>query len=97
MIALGSCASSTAGGIKIVRILVMFKAARVELKKTTHPNIVKSVTLDGRAIDNTVLHNVWVFFLYVTTIVSGTILISINGFDFTTTFSSVLATVSNAG
>lgn len=98
LIALGSCASSTAGGIKIVRILVMFKAARVELKKTTHPNIVKSVTLDGRAIDNTVLHNVWVFFLlYVTTIVSGTILISINGFDFTTTFSSVLTTVSNAG
>ncbi len=94
---ISSCASSIVGGIKIVRILVMFKAARVELKNYSS-QYRKSVTLDGRAIDNTVLHNVWVFFLlYVATIVSGTILISINGFDFATTFSSVLATVSNAG
>ncbi len=96
--ALGSCASSTAGGIKIIRVLVMFKAARVEFKKISHPNLVKSVTVDGRAIDNTVLHNVWVFFLlYIVTIVGASILISINGFDFTTSFTSVLATVSNTG
>lgn len=95
---IGSCASSTAGGIKVIRVLIMFKAARVEFKKSTHPNIVKSVSVDNHAIDNSVLQNIWVFFLlFITIIIGATILISLDNFDFTSSFTAVLATISNTG
>jgi trk system potassium uptake protein TrkH len=94
----GSCASSTGGGIKVVRIIIMFKSMRISLKKITHPNIVKSVSLDNHSINNATVNNVLIFLLlYITIGIIATIIISFENLDFTTTISSVIASIGNIG
>lgn len=95
---IGSCASSTGGGMKVVRIIIMFKSMRVSFKKITHPNIVKSISIDNHAINSNTINNVLIFILlYITIGVIATILISFENLDFTTTISSVIASIGNIG
>ena len=45
---MGGCAGSTAGSIKLIRILILFKNAKCEMFKLFHPNAVMSVKIDGK-------------------------------------------------
>jgi trk system potassium uptake protein TrkH len=95
---IGSCASSTGGGMKVVRIIIMFKSIRISLKKITHPNIVKNVSLNDHVINNNTVINVLIFLLlYITIAIAAFIIISFENFDFATTISSVIASISNIG
>lgn len=94
----GSCAGSTAGGIKSIRVLVLFKALYHEIKHTIHPNSVQTIKVDGKSIDSETLKSILLFFFaYVIIILFSVIIVSLDNFDFMTTFSAVIATISNIG
>ncbi|MBR1731024.1 MAG: TrkH family potassium uptake protein [Ruminococcus sp.] len=95
---IGACAGSTGGGFKVSRVLILAKEARKEFRLIIHPRTVENVRMNGKKVNHSVTRNVSVYLIvYVAIIVFTTILISFNGFDFTTNFTSVLATVNNTG
>jgi trk system potassium uptake protein TrkH len=95
---MGGCAGSTSGGIKQVRILLLFKLVKREIKKIIHPRTTGVVLLNGRAVDYKVLHAVGVYFFLVISLFSGACLIvALDTNDFTTAFSAVAASINNIG
>lgn len=95
---IGACAGSTGGGFKVSRILILLKEVRKEFRLIVHPNTVQTVKVNGKKINHEVTRNVSVYLIiYILFIVVSTALIAINGFDFTTNFTSVLATFNNTG
>ena len=58
---IGSCAGSTGGGIKVSRVMIMFKTVIKELDYIIHPNNVKKITMDGKQVEHTVLRSINVF------------------------------------
>ena len=94
----GSCAGSTAGGVKSIRILVLFKSLLNEIRGTIHPNSVQTVKIDGKVVDSDTLKSILIFFFaYVVIIIFSVIIVSMDNFDFMSSFSAVIATVSNIG
>ncbi len=95
---IGACAGSTGGGFKVSRLLILFKGVRKEFALILHPHTVRTVKMDSKKITHEVTRSVSVYFaIYMAIIIVTTILISINGFDFTTSLTSVLATLNNTG
>jgi trk system potassium uptake protein TrkH len=94
----GACAGSTGGGVKFIRVLVLIKSVVYEIRHTVHPNSVQTVKIDGKSLDNDNLKSIMIFFFsYVAIIIVAVIIVSLDNFDFMTTFSAVLATISNIG
>ena len=95
---LGGCAGSTAGGIKISRFVIGFKALAKEVKKLIHPQRVKITKMDGKPISDDTTRMVCIYFLvYIAIYVFSFIIISIDNFDFETNFTAVAATLNNIG
>ncbi|MBQ8260820.1 MAG: TrkH family potassium uptake protein [Lachnospiraceae bacterium] len=95
---LGACAGSTGGGVKISRIVIMLKAVKQEVMYLLHPKSVKMIKMDDKALDKSVVRNVTVFLAtYVLIYIVSLILVSFDNFDFTTTFTGVMATLNNIG
>ena len=95
---IGACAGSTGGGIKVSRIVILFKSIQKELDVIAHPHNVKKLKMDGRMIEHSVLRSVNVFIVsYVMFFAVSVLLISIDNFDFTTNFTAVAATMNNIG
>ena len=95
----GSCAGSTAGGMKICRIGMLCKQAVREVRHTIQPRKTMVVRFEGKAVDESVLRQVATFaFIYVALIVLGGFLLSLEGkFDIQTNFTAALTCVSNVG
>ena len=94
----GCCAGSTGGGVKLVRILVLIKTARAEIKKIIQPRNVKVITLNGKKIEDYAVSQTFVFFtVYFMIFLAATIIISIENKDITTTLASVITTLGNVG
>jgi len=94
----GACAGSTGGGVKFIRILVLAKSVFYEIGHTIHPTSIQTVKVDGKSLDNDTLKSIMIFFFsYVAIIIIAVLIVSLDNFDFMTTFSSVLATISNIG
>lgn len=94
----GACAGSTGGGLKVSRLVILFKGVLLELRTAIHPKQVKKVTLDGRAVERS---DVRAIALYVICF-AGLFLVShlvlcFQGADFTTGFTAVLASLNNIG
>ena len=95
---IGACAGSTGGGIKVSRVILLFKEAKNELHLLVHPNAVRPVKLNGKTVDAGTLRSVnHYLIIYVSVFVLSVLLISFNGFDLTTNFTSVAATLNNIG
>jgi len=101
MILLGcfaTCAGSTGGGIKMVRLLLLLKQAQHELVRIVHPNVVNPVVLGGQPIPQRVMQNVIAFMMmYGATLVVLTMLLLFSGLDVVTAFTAVIACVNNIG
>ncbi len=94
----GACASSTGGGIKVVRILLMFKLGMREIRKLIHPRVQINIKLNNKTLDDNTLTSVWGFFaLYVMSFVVIFILLLITGLDGITAFSATTASINNLG
>jgi len=95
---IGACAGSTGGGIKVSRFVLIIKSASCEIMRQMFPRSVGRVTLDGERVDDRTMHAAVVFFmLYIFTVFAGCILLSLEGLDFETTFTSVVTCLSNVG
>ena len=101
MILLGcfaTCAGSTGGGIKMVRMLLLLKQSRRELVRIVHPNVVNPVVLGGAAVGDRVMQSVIAFMMmYGATLVSLTMVLLFSGLDVVTAFTAVIACVNNIG
>lgn len=93
-----SCAGSTGGGIKMVRMVLLVKQARREMVRIIHPRVVNPVTLGGQTIPSSVMTAVLGFMLIYGAATMGlTFLMLLSGLDIVTAFSAVVATVNNIG
>ena len=94
----GACAGSTGGGMKVARVLILLKSAKRELKRLLHPKSVAIVKVNEKKIKDDTLQGVYVYFIcYIAILMVSVLLISLNNFDFATTFSGVLTTMNNVG
>lgn len=94
----GGSAGSTGGGIKVMRILLLFKFAYSEIIRLIHPNAVLPVKLGKQVVDKKVILNIVGFFVVFSLItVAGTIIMSFLGMDIPTSFGIVAATMNNIG
>ena len=95
---IGACASSTGGGIKIARFQIMFKTIKREIHTYIHPRTVKKIHVDGKTVDTDVEHSVALyFFIYLLVFALSLFIVSFEGHDLVTCFSSVAATLNNIG
>ena len=94
----GGCVSSTAGGLKASRIIILFKTASAEIKHLLHPRSYNTVTLEKKPVSKEILRGTLVYFLiYILVIAFSCVCISLENYDFTTTFTSVTTCISNVG
>ena len=94
----GSCAGSTAGGVKISRLLIVFKNTLREVKHMLHPRSVNTVRIDGDPVsEETVKSAVNYIALYITVLIASALAISVDGFSFETNFTGTLACLNNIG
>lgn len=95
---IGACAGSTGGGMKVSRILIMAKSVGREIKRLLHPKSVNVVKVNGKKVGEDTLQGVYMYFVaYMAIFAISVLLISLNNFDFATSFSGVLTTINNVG
>ena len=98
LMVIGASAGSTGGGFKCIRVLLLFKNLRRNIRQILNPQKVMVVRSNGKAVDEKVLSNTNAYLAaYVVIIIISTLLISLDGFDFETNFSAVLACFNNIG
>ena len=94
----GACASSTGGGIKVSRLLVGMKCVKREITQLVHPKSVGIIRVGGKKVSSDGLRTIYLYFIaYIGILISSIILVSLDNFDFETTFSAVLTTLGNVG
>lgn len=94
----GGSAGSTGGGIKMIRHLILFKSASVELKRLVHPRAVINVKYNDHVIGNQMISNILAFFLfYILIFILGSILMSAIGLDFQTAVGATITSLGNIG
>lgn len=94
----GCCGGSTGGGIKLIRIIILFKAAKIELGKIFHPGNVKAVSINGKKINNDMLTKTALFFfIYFAVFIVSVLLVSIEGKDLVSNSTAVISSLSNIG
>ena len=93
-----TCAGSTGGGIKMVRMLLLLKQSQRELVRIVHPSVVNPVVLGGQAVSPRIMQSVIAFMMmYGATLVVLTMLLLFSGLDPVTAFTAVIACVNNIG
>lgn len=94
----GACAGSTGGGMKVSRIIIMLKSVKREMKRLLHPQSVNLVKINQKKVSESTMQGVYMYFIaYVGVFILSVLIVSMNNFDFTTTFSGVLTTLNNVG
>jgi trk system potassium uptake protein TrkH len=95
---LGSCAGSTGGGMKCMRIMLLLKHSYNQLFSLIHPRAVTQVKLAGRPIPDEILHSIWGYFmLYLGLFILSSFLLAAMGVDVVTSAAAVIATIGNIG
>ena len=94
----GGCAGSTAGGLKVTRIVTLAKAAVMDMRKMLHPNAVINVRMEGRALPEKQVRGVQAYLsIYILILCGSWLLLSLAGFDELTTFTAVVTCINNVG
>lgn len=94
----GSCAGSTAGGLKQIRVYIMLQSIKRMVKRCLHPKTVILIKADGKNVDEEQVSSISLFcFTYFLILALGVLLLSFDNHDFETTVTAVLTAVSNVG
>jgi trk system potassium uptake protein TrkH len=94
----GGCAGSTAGGMKVIRFVVLGKQAGVHILRLVHPKAVWPVKVDDRVVPDHVVEGIWGFFtVYVVVFLAFMVALMMDGMDQVTAFSAVATTLNNLG
>lgn len=95
---IGGCAGSTGGGMKVIRVLLIYKQGSREMRRLIHPNAILPIRVGGRPVEDRVVEAVWGFFsVYLISLVIMTLGLQATGLDFVTAFSAVAACINNLG
>ena len=95
---IGACAGSTGGGMKVSRFIIWAKTFFKELKVMIHPRNIYKISMDGRKVEHETVRSVNVYLVaYVLLFSVSLLIVSINGHDFETNFTSVATTINNVG
>ncbi len=95
---IGACAGSTGGAIKVSRIIILLKSIRRSIHKMIRPNQVEVVRLNGSPLDEETVSTTHTFFsLYMLILFGSGLLVCLDGFDFTTSFTATVACLCNVG
>ena len=98
LMAIGACAGSTGGGMKVSRVLILSKTARAETRHLLHPHSVEVMTMDGKRVSSEVIRGTMAFFIcYAAIAVVSILLVSLDNFGAETSVTSVFATLNNIG
>lgn len=94
----GGCAGSSAGGMKVIRYVVLFKQVGVHIHRLVHPQAIRRMKLDGQPVPDSVVEAVGGFFaVYVVVFVIFMVLAMMDGMDQVTAFGAVATSINNAG
>lgn len=95
---IGACAGSTGGGIKVSRIIILFRSMVRELDNLVHPHRVRKPSMDGQPVDPDVIRSVNLFMIcYILVFAASIVVVSLDNHDATTNFTAVLASINNVG
>lgn len=95
---IGGCAGSTAGGLKMSRIILLFKTMKKDLRYKLHPRIVSSVNFEGKPLDKSTVAGVSAYFiLYVIALVSVFFILSFEPFSIETNLTAAVSCFNNVG
>ena len=95
---IGACAGSTGGGMKVSRVMVWTKGGMHEVGRMIHPKQVKKITIDGKIVEHEVVRSINAYLsAFILIFVVSLAIIALDGFDFTTSFTAVTATLNNIG
>ena len=95
---IGASSSSTSGGIKFSRLLILFKYIKNGFNSTIHTNAVYSVKIDGKIVDDsTIQSTILIFMLFGMTLLLGAVIFMIYGYDMVDSFGLSISVVSNGG
>ena len=96
--AIGGCAGSTAGGMKVIRSILLYKQGRRQIELLIHPKALIPIKLGGKPVSEQVLESVWGFLaLYVLSYIVLGLAMTATGTDLVTAFSAVTACLNNLG
>lgn len=94
----GACAGSTCGGLKVIRVLLLYKQGVREIRRLIHPNAIITIMLGNKPVDETVINAVWGFFaMYTVAFAFLMLLLLASGMDQVTAFSAMAACLNNLG
>lgn len=95
---IGASAGSTGGGLKVGRVLILFKSMFAEVRRMIHPRSVRALKLNGKNLEENTLHGITSFFvIYMILFFLAFLLISIDNFALEDNFTAVVATINNIG
>lgn len=95
---IGSCAGSTGGGLKVSRVIIMFKTGVKELKYIINPRSVASVKMDGKPVERDVVRGVTSYFIiYILLMFTSILLVTLDSFTIEESASAVITTMNNIG
>ncbi|TDG15792.1 potassium transporter [Seongchinamella unica] len=95
---MGGCVGSTGGGMKAMRLMLIYKQGVREMKQLVHPQAIIPLKVGRRRVEASVVSAVWSFFaVYTTSFIIIMLLLMATGLDFTTAFSAVAAAINNLG
>lgn len=98
MFFLGGSAGSTAGGVKVMRHVIMIRNGLTEFKRTLHPNAVLPVHYNGKSINKKIVFNILGFFiLYMLSFIIGAVVLASMGLDFETAIGGAASSLGNVG
>lgn len=95
---MGACAGSTAGGLKVSRVIILFKGMRRELTRLLHPRTVKALKFEGKRLDEQTLSSANSYLtVYTACIICIFLFLSIDKYDIETNFSATVCCFNNIG
>ncbi len=95
---IGACAGSTGGGMKVMRVLLLFRQGMREIRRLIHPHAVVHVKMNSHRLEPSIVQALWGFFvLYIVCFVVISILLSATGVDILTALSASAACITNTG
>ncbi len=94
----GACAGSTGGGLKVIRVLLLFRQGAREIRRLIHPNAIITIKINSKPVHERVINAVWGFFAtYITVFALLLLMLMATGLDQVTAFSAVTACINNLG
>jgi trk system potassium uptake protein TrkH len=94
----GAMSGSTSGGIKIIRLLLVTKNNRKEMRRLIHPNAYIPVRLDNHVVPGSIIHYLLIFIvIYTITLCTGALVLAIMDYDLMTSFSTSASMLANIG